>query len=212
MHDIAHFLRPAHLAQLRSIIDDPEASPNDRFVALDLLRNANIAAGGVLPMCQDTGTAIVMGKRGRHVLDRRRRRGRDRARRIRRVHQTQPALLPDGATDHVGRAEHRLQPAGPDRAVRRGPGRASGRLQVPVHGQGRRLGQQDLPVPGDQGAAEPGPDDAVPGGEAAVDRHRRLPAVPPGHRDRRHLRGVRAEDRQVRQREVPGRAAHRGHA
>ena len=68
MHDIAHFLRPAHLAQLASIIDDPKASPNDRFVALDLLRNANIAAGGVLPMCQDTGTAIVMGKRGRHVL------------------------------------------------------------------------------------------------------------------------------------------------
>jgi len=68
MHDIAHFLRPAHLGQLRSIIDDPAASPNDRFVALDLLRNANIAAGGVLPMCQDTGTAIVMGKRGRHVL------------------------------------------------------------------------------------------------------------------------------------------------
>src|ERR671920_1201340 len=68
MHDIAHYLRPAHLGQLRAIIDDPKASPNDRFVALDLLRNANIAAGGVLPMCQDTGTAIVMGKRGRHVL------------------------------------------------------------------------------------------------------------------------------------------------
>jgi fumarate hydratase, class I len=68
MHDIAHFLRPAHLTQLRSIIDDPLSSGNDRFVALDLLRNANIAAGGVLPMCQDTGTAIVMGKRGRHVL------------------------------------------------------------------------------------------------------------------------------------------------
>ena len=68
MHDIAHFLRPAHLAQLRGIIDDPKASPNDRFVAMDLLRNANIAAGGVLPMCQDTGTAIVLGKRGRHVL------------------------------------------------------------------------------------------------------------------------------------------------
>src|SRR5207237_10926206 len=68
MHDIAHYLRPAHLAQLKSIVDDPAASPNDRFVALDLLRNANIAAGGVLPMCQDTGTAIVMGKRGRYVL------------------------------------------------------------------------------------------------------------------------------------------------
>jgi fumarate hydratase class I len=68
IHDIQHLLRPAHLAQLRRILDDPEASPNDRFVALDLLKNANIAAGGVLPMCQDTGTAIVMGKRGQHVL------------------------------------------------------------------------------------------------------------------------------------------------
>src|SRR5438876_9220736 len=68
MHDIAHLLRPTHLQQLRNILGDPEASPNDRFVALDLLKNANIAAGGVLPMCQDTGTAIVMGKRGRHVL------------------------------------------------------------------------------------------------------------------------------------------------
>jgi len=68
MHDIAHYLRPAHLTQLRSIIDDPEASNNDKFVALDLLKNANIAAGGVLPMCQDTGTAVVMGKRGQRVL------------------------------------------------------------------------------------------------------------------------------------------------
>ncbi|XRQ11761.1 fumarate hydratase [Actinomadura welshii] len=68
MRDIAHLLRPAHLAQLRRILDDPEASPNDRFVALDLLKNACISSGGVLPMCQDTGTAIVMGKRGQHVL------------------------------------------------------------------------------------------------------------------------------------------------
>jgi fumarate hydratase class I len=68
MHDIAHYLRPAHLTQLRRIVDDPEASPNDRFVALDLLKNANIAAGGILPMCQDTGTAIIMGKRGQQVL------------------------------------------------------------------------------------------------------------------------------------------------
>jgi fumarate hydratase class I len=68
LRDISHLLRPGHLAQLRSILDDPEASPNDRFVALDLLKNANIAAGGILPMCQDTGTAIVMGKRGQQVL------------------------------------------------------------------------------------------------------------------------------------------------
>jgi len=65
--DINHLLRPGHLQQLRNILDDPEASPNDRFVAFDLLKNANIAAGGVLPMCQDTGTGIVMGKRGRHI-------------------------------------------------------------------------------------------------------------------------------------------------
>ena len=75
MHDISHYLRPAHLAQLRRILDDPEARANDRFVALDLLKNANIAAGGVLPMCQDTGTAIVMGKRGQSVLTDGRRRG-----------------------------------------------------------------------------------------------------------------------------------------
>ncbi|TAK68646.1 MAG: fumarate hydratase [Actinomycetota bacterium] len=68
LRDISHLLRPTHLAQLRAILDDPEASPNDRFVALDLLKNANVSAGGVLPMCQDTGTAIVMGKRGQHVL------------------------------------------------------------------------------------------------------------------------------------------------
>jgi fumarate hydratase, class I len=68
MHDIAHFLRPGHLQQLRSILDDPEASDNDRFVALDLLKNAAIAAGGVLPMCQDTGTAIVKGKKGQFVF------------------------------------------------------------------------------------------------------------------------------------------------
>ena len=66
-HDVSHLLRPAHLASLRTILDDPEASANDRFVALDLLKNANIAAGGVLPMCQDTGTAIVFGKKGQRV-------------------------------------------------------------------------------------------------------------------------------------------------
>jgi fumarate hydratase class I len=66
--DINHLLRPGHLAQLAKILDDPEATSNDKFVAYDLLKNANIAAGGILPMCQDTGTAIVMGKKGRLVL------------------------------------------------------------------------------------------------------------------------------------------------
>ena len=66
--DINHLLRPAHLKQLRAILDDPQASPNDKFVAYDFLKNANISAGGVLPMCQDTGTAIIMGKKGRLVF------------------------------------------------------------------------------------------------------------------------------------------------
>jgi len=68
MHDISHYLRSEHLGQLAKILTDPEASANDRFVALDLLKNANIAAGGILPMCQDTGTALIMGKKGQYVL------------------------------------------------------------------------------------------------------------------------------------------------
>ena len=67
-HDISHYLRPGHLRQLANIIADPEASNNDRFVAIEFLKNANVAAGGVLPMCQDTGTAIVMGKKGERVF------------------------------------------------------------------------------------------------------------------------------------------------
>ena len=66
-NDINHYLRPGHLQQLRNILDDAEASDNDKFVAFDFLKNANIAAGGTLPMCQDTGTVIVMGKKGRLV-------------------------------------------------------------------------------------------------------------------------------------------------
>src|SRR3982074_3455316 len=66
--DINHYLRPGHLKQLRNILEDKEASDNDKFVAFDFLKNANIAAGGVLPMCQETGTAIIMGKKGFNVL------------------------------------------------------------------------------------------------------------------------------------------------
>ncbi len=68
MDDIAHLLRPGHLKQLVKILDDPEASDNDRFVALELLKNANIAAGRVLPGCQDTGTAIILGYKGENVF------------------------------------------------------------------------------------------------------------------------------------------------
>src|SRR6202046_717279 len=95
--DIAHLLRPSHLRQLRAILDDAEASPNDRYVARDLLQNANIAAGGILPMCQDTGTAIVMGKRGQGVLTD----GRDEEHLARGVHDgsTLPAQIELYATD-----------------------------------------------------------------------------------------------------------------
>ena len=120
MHDIAHLLRPAHLAQLRKILDDPEASANDRFVALDLLKNVNISAGGVLPMCQDTGTAIVMGKKSEGVLT-----GADDGEaitrgRVRRLHEAQPALLAARAADDVRGEEHRHQPARADRDLRDG--------------------------------------------------------------------------------------------
>ena len=68
MRDIAHLFRPEHLVQLAAILDDPEASDNDKFVAVELLKNANIAAGGVLPSCQDTGTAIIWGTKGERVI------------------------------------------------------------------------------------------------------------------------------------------------
>jgi fumarate hydratase class I len=67
VRDVSHLFRPGHLAQLRTILEDPEASPNDRFVALNMLRNACISAGMVLPSCQDTGTAVVIGKKGQRV-------------------------------------------------------------------------------------------------------------------------------------------------
>ena len=154
MHDIAHYLRPAHLAQLRRIIDDPEASGNDRFVALDLLKNVNISAGGVLPMCQDTGTAIVMGKKSEGVLT-----GADDAEWISRgvydaytqlnLRYSQLAPLSMWEEKNTG-----TNLPGPDRALLDARPRHAG-VQVPVHGQGRRLGEQVLPVPGDQGDAEP---------------------------------------------------------
>ena len=150
MHDIAHFLRPAHLRQLRNIIDDPAASPNDRFVALDLLRNANIAAGGVLPMCQDTGTAIVMGKRGRHVLTDGSRRVGHRAGRVRRVHQAESALL---QLAPITMWEERNTGSNLPLRSRSMPTIRTGtRTRTnSVHGQRRRPGQQELSLPGNEG-------------------------------------------------------------
>ena len=205
MRDIAHLLRPGHLRQLRSILDDPEASPNDRYVARDLLTNACIAAGGVLPMCQDTGTAIIMGKRGGGVLTD----GRDEEHLARGVFDAYTQLnlrysqlAPLTMWDERNTGS---QPARPDRAVR-GAGRG---VQVPADGQGRRVGQQVVPVPADQGGAERGQHARLPDREDRLAGHGRLPAVPPGDRGRRHQRRVRAQDRQVRLGPLPGHAAGR---
>ena len=209
MHDIAHYLRPAHLAQLRRIIDDPEASGNDRFVALDLLKNVNISAGGVLPMCQDTGTAIVMGKKSEGVLT-----GADDGEAISRgvydaytklnLRYSQLAPLTMWEEKNTGTnlpAQIELYST---------PSATATGVQVPVHGQGRRLGEQVLPLPGDEGGAEPEADAGVPRREDPLARDGGVPAVPPGRRDRRDERGVRAEDREVRLRALPRRPADLG--
>ena len=121
--DINHLLRPAHLAQLKS---HPRATrrrrDNDKFVAYDFLKNANIAAGGVLPMCQDTGTAIIMGKKGRLVFTDGEDEARARRGRARRLLQAQPALFAARAALHVRGEEHPLQHAGADRDLCRGAG------------------------------------------------------------------------------------------
>ena len=138
------------------------------------------------------------GQEVRGRAHRRRRRRGDQPRRLRRLHEAQPALLPARAADDVRGEEHRHQPAGPDRALLDArQGRQAG-VQVPLHGQGRRLGQQVVPLPGDEGGPQPAADAEVPRREDPLARHGRLPAVPPGRRHRRHQRGVRAEDREVR--------------
>ena len=145
-HDVSHLLRPAHLASLRAILDDPEARSNDRFVALDLLKNANIAAGGVLPMCQDTGTAIVFGKKGQRVwVD-----GDEEEALAWGVHRTYtetnlrysqmaPLSMYRGS-------QHRQQSAGPVRHHGRARRASCRRIPPHVRRQGRRQRQQDVSV------------------------------------------------------------------
>ena len=197
-NDINHLLRPAHLASLKHIVEDPEASDNDKFVAYDFLKNANIAAGGVLPMCQDTGTAIIMGKKGRLVF----------------TDGDDEAALAEGARDTYLKKNLRYsqvaplsmfeekntqqQHAGAGRDLCRGPKGLRGRLQIAVHRQGRRFGQQGVSVPGDALDPNPRPDDRVPEGEGADARHRGVPALSPRHRDRRHLGRADHEDGEAR--------------
>jgi fumarate hydratase class I len=146
---VSHLLRPGHLQQLNNILRDPEASANDRFVALDLLKNANIAAGGVLPMCQDTGTAIVFGKKGQRVWVE----GDEEEALSYGVHRTytetnlrysQMAPLTMWDERNTGQ-----QPAG--RVLHHGPRQATTtrRAAPDVRAEGRRQREQDLPVPAD---------------------------------------------------------------
>lgn len=114
-HDVAFFLRPAHLKQVAAILDDPEASANDKSVALTMLRNAEVAGRRHPSLLQDTGTATIVGKKGQQVWT-----GCDDCRisfprRVRRLHPEQPALLPNRGAGHVHGEEHRNQPARPDR-------------------------------------------------------------------------------------------------
>ena len=204
MRDVSHLFRPGHLAQLRAILDDPEASANDRFVVKQLLENAVVAAEMVLPSCQDTGTAIVLGKKGQNVWTSVQRRGGHLPRHPPDLHRDQSALLAAGAPLHLRREEHRHESPGADRY----PRHAGGRVQVPLRRQGRRLRQQDLPVPADAGGPGPGAAAEIPGGEDAGAGYGRLPAVPPGHRHRRHLGGARAQDREARELPLPRWAPH----
>ncbi len=206
IRDVSHLFRPGHLAQLAKILEDPEASDNDRFVALELMKNANVSAGMILPSCQDTGTAIVMGKKGQDVWVA----GNDEEALSRGIHKTYTEtnlrycqLAP---LEHVRREEHGHEPAGPDRSLR-DDGR---RVQVPLHHQGRRLGQQVAALPGDEGPPQSRVDQEVLPREDQAARHRRLPALSPRHRDRRHLGRDDAQDREARELSLPRSSADLG--
>ena len=209
-HDVSHLLRPAHLAQLRAILDDPEASGNDRFVALDLLKNANIAAGGVLPMCQDTGTAIVFGKKGQRVwVD-----GDEEEALSWGVHRTYTEtnlrysqMAPLSMFEEVNTGNN--LPVQFDIMAAPGEHHADEfHLMFVAKGGGSR--QQDVPVSGDAG-------DPVAGAAAEIPRRQDedagdvgLPAVSPGDRHRRHQRGNDVEDGEAGIDELAGYAADDG--
>ena len=181
--DVSHLLRTSHLRQLRKILDDPEASDNDRFVALELLKNANIAAGRVLPGCQDTGTAIIHGRKGELVFT-----GAD----------DEEALSRGVYNAYTTRNLRYSQMAPLDMFLEKNTG-TNLPAQIEVHAEtgdeyhfmfvakGGGLGQQDVSVPGDQGATQSGVTGAVGEGPPDLARYLRLPALSPGSRDRWHF-------------------------
>lgn len=150
-HDASFMLRPAHQQQVADILKDPDASENDKYVALQFLRNSEIAAKGILPTCRDTGTAIIVGKKGQRVWTG----GGDEEALSRGVYNTyieENLRYSQNAALDIQRGQHRQQSAGADRSLQRG----RRRVQVPVHRQGRRFRQQNLSVSGNQGAAVAG--------------------------------------------------------
>ncbi len=180
--DINHYLRPGHLAQLRKILDDPEASDNDKFVAFDFLKNANIAAGGILPMCQDTGTAIIMGKKGANVI----------------TEGDDEAALSEGARDAYLRRNLRYSQVAPLSMFEEKNTANNMPAQCEIYAEGDdaykfmfmakgRFGQQELPVSGHAVAADQGPSSRLYQREGADARDRSLSALSPCHRNRRHL-------------------------
>ena len=192
--DINHLLRPGHLASLKAILEDPEASDNDRFVAYDLLKNANIAAGGVLPMCQDTGTAIIMGKKGRVVW----------------TDGDDEGALAEGARDAYLKRNLRYSQLAPISMFEERNTRSNMPAQVEIYAEGEDAYKLLFIAKGGGSANksflfQATPSilthdrlDRVPQGEDAHARHRGLPALSPGDRDRRHLGGADHEDGQAR--------------
>jgi fumarate hydratase class I len=194
--DINHLLRPGHLKQLRTILDDPQASDNDRFVAYDFLKNANIAAGGVLPMCQDTGTAIIMGKKGRLVF----------------TDGDDEAALAEGARDAYLKRNLRYSQLAPISMFEEKNTRSNMPAQIEIYaeGQGENDGAYKLLFIAKGGGsanksflfqATPSiltHDRRLPQGEGAHARHRRVSAVSPLHRHRRHLGRAHDEDGEAR--------------
>ena len=207
--DVSHLLRPGHLTQLRAILDDPEASANDRFVALDLLKNANIAAGGVLPMCQDTGTAIVFGKKGQRVwVD-----GDEEEALSWGVHRTYTEtnlrysqMAPLSMFEEVNTGNN--LPVQFDIMAAPGEHHAD-EFHLMFVAKGGGSANKSVPVPGDAGDPVAGAAAEISRRQDAVARHVGVPALSPGHRDWRHQRRDDPEDGEAGIDTLAGHAADR---
>ena len=183
MRDVSFLLRPKQLKQWAAILEDPESSPNDRGVAIALLQNAEVAAKFVLPLCQDTGTATIVAKKGQQVWT-----GvKDEEYLSKGVYKTYTEEnLRYSQTVPLTMYEEKNSgcnlPAQIDIYATEGDG-----IQVPVHGQRRWFGQQEYALPGNEGAFEPGEPRKIPGRKDEVSRYGRMPALPCSLRNRRHV-------------------------